>query len=218
MEDTAQAWGGEYKGRKLGAIGDVGAYSFYPTKNLGGYGDGGMLTTNDDEIAKMVRILRDHGSARKYHHVTLGYNSRLDSLQATVLRIKLKRIDAWNNARRKAAARYTKLLSGVRGVVPPSEASYAKHVYHQYTIRVLNGRRDAVREALTADGISSVIYYPEAMHRAPYFAERAKGDGAMWAQPKAEMACREVLSLPISPTLSAADIDRVVGVIRDALK
>lgn len=216
LEDTAQAFGADYKGRKLGAIGDAGAHSFYPTKNLGAYGDGGMLTTNDDEIARQVRVLRDHGSPRKYHHVTVGYNSRLDSIQAAILRIKLRHIDSWNDARRAAAAHYGKCLSGIAGVTPPTEASYARHVFHQYTIRVANGRRDVVREALTADGIASMLYYPEAMHQSPFFAGRAQSAG--WAKPVAEQACLEVLSLPIGPRLANADIERIAAVIKAAAR
>ncbi len=218
LEDVAQAFGSDYKGKKAGAIGDAGAHSFYPTKNLGAYGDGGMITTNDDEIAKQVRVLRDHGSPRKYHHVTVGYNSRLDSIQAAILRVKLKHIDAWNDARRASAHHYTKLLGGVPGVTPPPEAGYSRHVYHQYTIRIANGKRDHVREALTADGIASMIYYPEAMHQAPFFATRAKSEGSAWAQPQSEQACQEVLSLPIGPRLTLAEVERVVAVIRTALK
>ncbi len=218
LEDVAQAFGSDYKGKKAGAIGDAGAHSFYPTKNLGAYGDGGMITTNDDEIAKQVRILRDHGSPRKYHHVTVGYNSRLDSIQAAILRIKLKHIDAWNDARRTSAHHYTKLLSGVPGVTPPPEAGYSRHVYHQYTIRIADGKRDRVREALTADGIASMIYYPEAMHQAPFFAARAKTEAKTWAQPQSERACQEVLSLPIGPRLTATEIERVAAVIKSALK
>lgn len=216
MEDVAQAFGSDYQGRKTGAIGDAGAHSFYPTKNLGAYGDGGMITTNDDEIAKQVRILRDHGSPRKYHHALVGYNSRLDSIQAAILRIKLRHIDAWNDARRVAGRHYTKLLSTVVGVTPPAEAGYSRHVYHQYTIRIADGKRDHVREVLTADGISSMIYYPEAMHQAPYFAERAKAAG--WAKPESERACNEVLSLPIGPRLSLAEVERVVAVIKAAMQ
>ncbi|MGH8453485.1 MAG: DegT/DnrJ/EryC1/StrS family aminotransferase [Nevskiales bacterium] len=217
LEDVAQAFGSDYQGKKAGAIGDAGAHSFYPTKNLGAYGDGGMITTNDDEIAKQVRILRDHGSPRKYHHVTAGYNSRLDSIQAAILRIKLKHIDAWNDARRSAARHYTKLLGAVPGITPPAEAGYSRHVYHQYTIRVANGQRDRVREALTADGIASMIYYPEALHQAPFFAARAKSEAASWAQPRSERACQEVLSLPIGPRLSSTDVERVADVIKAAL-
>ena len=216
LEDAAQAFGSDYRGRKAGAIGDAGAHSFYPTKNLGAYGDGGMITTNDDEIAHQVRVLRDHGSPRKYHHVTVGYNSRLDSIQASILRIKLRYIDEWNDARRAIARHYTKLLREVPGVTPPAESGDLRHVYHQYTIRVADGQRDRVREALTADGIASMIYYPEAMHQAPYFAERAKAVG--WAQPRSEQACQEVLSLPIGPRLTRDDAERVVGVIKLALK
>jgi dTDP-4-amino-4,6-dideoxygalactose transaminase len=218
LEDVAQAFGAEYQGRKAGSLGDAGAHSFYPTKNLGAYGDGGMITTNDDEIARQVRILRDHGSPKKYHHVTVGYNSRLDSLQAAVLRIKLRRIDEWNNARRKAAHYYTSLLSDLKGITPPAEAARRKHVYHQYTIRVANNKRDRVREALTAEGIASMIYYPEAMHQAPYFATRAQKDEEAWAQPKSEKACDEVLSLPIGPRLTSADVERIAGVIKAAAK
>jgi dTDP-4-amino-4,6-dideoxygalactose transaminase len=218
LEDVAQAFGCQYKERRVGGIGDAGAHSFYPTKNLGAYGDGGMLTTNDDEIARNIRVLRDHGSPRKYHHVTVGYNSRLDSLQASILRVKMNHIDAWNDARRTAAAHYAKALAGIPGLTTPVEAPYSRHVYHQYTVRIAGGKRDHVRDALQQEGISSMIYYPEAMHQSPYFDARSRQEGEYWAKPLAEQACREVLSLPIGPRLGGDDIERVAAAIKAALK
>lgn len=139
IEDTAQAFGGGYKGRKLGTIGDVGCFSFFPSKNLGVFGDGGLIAINNDEISEVARMLRVHGAKKKYYNEMIGYNSRLDEIQAAILRLKLPYIDKWNKARRQAAGRYNELLKGVPGIVTPCEAPYAKHVYHQYTIRVLEG-------------------------------------------------------------------------------
>lgn len=214
MEDTAQAWGSEYRGQKAGAIGDVGAFSFYPTKNLGAFGDGGMLTTNDDEIAHVTKMLRDHGTQRKYHHETLGYNSRLDGIQAAVLNVKLPRIDRWNDGRRAAAARYNDLLAGIDGVTLPSEAEYTRHVYHQYTIRIANERRDHVHQFLGKNGIGNTVYYPSPMHKAPFYLRSGRDIPDL---PHAERACNEVLSLPIGPRLTAAEQESVAAALRAAL-
>jgi len=191
LEDVAQAFGGAYKGRKLGSLGDAGAFSFFPTKNLGGLGDGGLIATNDAAIAETARMLRTHGARRKYHNEMLGYNSRLDALQAAVLRVKLKVLDEWNARRREVAARYREALAGVEGLVLPAEQPYAYHVYHQYTVRVLHGRRDEVRQRLAEQGVGTMIYYPVPVHRLPVY---AWPEGAL---PQAERAACEVLSLPM---------------------
>jgi dTDP-4-amino-4,6-dideoxygalactose transaminase len=191
IEDTAQAFGGEYKGRKLGTIGDVGCFSFFPSKNLGAFGDGGLIATNDDEIAEAGRMLRVHGARKKYYNEMIGFNSRLDEIQAAILRVKLPYIDKWNEARRQAAGRYNELLKDVPGIVIPYETLYAKHVYHQYTIRVLYGRRDEVKKQLEEQGISTMIYYPVPVHKLPVYANKN------YRLPEAEKAAGEVLSLPI---------------------
>ncbi len=204
IEDVAQAFGGEYKGRKLGALGDAGAFSFFPTKNLGGFGDGGLIATNDPKVAETARTLRAHGARKKYHNEMLGYNSRLDALQAAMLRVKLRYIDEWNERRRAVAARYKEALKDVEGLVLPVEKPYAKHVYHQFTVRILDGRRDEVQQKLAAVGIGTMVYYPVPVHKLPvYFATMM--DVLM---PYAEKVVNETLSLPISP--KGAELDVVV--------
>ncbi|GIX28904.1 MAG: UDP-2-acetamido-2-deoxy-alpha-D-ribo-hexopyranos-3-ulose 3-aminotransferase [Burkholderiales bacterium] len=202
IEDCAQSFGADYRGRKTGALGDAGCFSFYPSKNLGAYGDGGMVVTDDDALAEQVRVLRDHGSRVRYHHCVLGYNSRLDELQAAILRVKLKRIERLNARRREAAARYTARLKG-SPVAPPAEAGYGRHVYHQYTVR--SPRRDAVREALTQAGIASAIYYPIPLHHQEVY-QAVCGDLRL---PHTEAAAQEVLSLPMHPYLAPQQVDRV---------
>jgi len=201
IEDVAQAFGGRYKGRELGSLGNAAAFSFFPTKNLGGLGDGGLIATNDPEVAEKARMLRAHGARKKYYNEMLGYNSRLDALQAAVLRVKLKVVDEWNVRRREVAALYNKALAGIERLLLPSEQPYAYHVYHQYTVRVLAGHRDAVRQRLSHAGIGTMVYYPLPVHRLP-----------MYAQPEgsfrqAEQAVREVLSLPMSPGLFTRETD-----------
>ncbi|NPA93340.1 MAG: DegT/DnrJ/EryC1/StrS family aminotransferase, partial [Chloroflexi bacterium] len=191
LEDVAQAFGGAYKGRKLGSLGDAAAFSFFPTKNLGGFGDGGLIATNDPAVADTARMLRAHGARKKYHNETLGYNSRLDALQAAMLRVKLRYVDQWNDQRRAAAQRYREMLAEVDGLVLPSEQPYAHHVYHQYTVRVLHNQRDALRERLAQAGIGSMVYYPVPVHRLPVYGQP---EGTF---PRAEQAAREVLSLPM---------------------
>ncbi|MBC7077418.1 MAG: DegT/DnrJ/EryC1/StrS family aminotransferase [Synergistales bacterium] len=191
VEDVAQAFGGEYKGRKLGTLGDAGAFSFFPSKNLGGFGDGGLITTNDDEVAARARILRVHGSRRKYYNEVLGYNSRLDELQAALLRVKLRYVDRWNLERRNLAHAYTTSLAVAEAVQPPVEMPYALHVYHQYTIRVPRDMRDTIREVLERHGVATAVYYPVPLHHlAPY-------RGFCSELVNAERASREVLSLPL---------------------
>ena len=216
IEDCAQSFGSRfapgsrYAGRQTGSAGDVGAFSFYPTKNLGAFGDGGLLVTDDAGVADRARRLRDHGSARRYDNETLGYNSRLDALQAALLRVKLPHLDAGNDRRRAAAGRYNELFADVRGVLAPQVVP--GHVFHQYTIRVLDGRRDAVQTALQEASIGSMVYYPTPCHRLPVYADRGI------SMPVAERLAEEVLSLPIWPAIEPAAQERVRDVIARALR
>ncbi|TCJ18875.1 DegT/DnrJ/EryC1/StrS family aminotransferase [Rubrobacter taiwanensis] len=212
VEDVAQAFGGEYRGRKLGSIGDAGAFSFFPSKNLGAYGDGGLIATDDDDVAEQARMLRTHGAKKKYHNETIGYNSRLDALQAAILRVKLAHIDEWNEGRRAAARRYGEMLADVSGVETPYEASHIRHVYHQYTVRVRDGGRDAVRERLAEAGVGTMVYYPVPVHLLPVYA--ASG----YELPATEAASGEVLSLPIWPQMARTVQEQVVDSLREALK
>ncbi len=207
VEDVAQAFGGEALGRKLGTLGRLGAFSFFPSKNLGCLGDGGLVATDDDEAAATVRMLRAHGSRTKYLNEAIGYNSRLDALQAAVLRVKLPRVAAWNEARRAAARRYHALLAGIPGLALPVERPGVVPVYHQYTVRVAGGRRDALREALAADGIGTMIYYPRALNELPVYPAAGRF-------PEAERAAREVLSLPIWPRIAPEVQERVAAAVR----
>ncbi|GAB4311107.1 MAG: DegT/DnrJ/EryC1/StrS family aminotransferase [Candidatus Bipolaricaulota bacterium] len=210
IEDAAQAIGAEYKGRKAGTIGHLGCFSFFPTKNLGAYGDGGMVVTDDDELAERVRVLRVHGSRPKYYHHLVGYNSRLDALQAAILRAKLPHLDEWTAARRRLAARYDELLAGVSGIVLPHRAAGRTHIFHQYTVRVLHGKRDALREHLKAHGIGTEVYYPLPLHLQRCFAHLGYREGEL---PESERASREALSLPMFPELTDQEQDKVVGAV-----
>ncbi len=206
VEDVAQAFGATLDGRKLGTFGDAGAFSFFPSKNLGCLGDGGLVATDDDQVAGAARMLRAHGSVKKYENEQLGYNSRLDALQAAFLRVKLPRVDAWNAGRRAAAERYRALLAGLPGLALPVERPGAGHVYHQFTVRVLGGRRDALRAALAGAGVDTMVYYPKPAHRLPVY----QGSGEF---PAAEAAAAEVLSLPMWPAIPAGVQERVAGAI-----
>ena len=218
LEDCAQSFGAEYKDKKTGSLGDVGSFSFFPTKNLGAYGDGGLITTNDDKVADLARILRVHGGRNKYNNEILGYNSRLDAMQAAILHVKLGHINEYNNRRRANADRYRDLFAKVDGVIAPPELDWAKHVYHQYTIRVLNGKRDMVNEKLKDAGIASMIYYPIPVHLLPVYKNM---DGVR--QPKPEdmlvtsKAADEVLSIPVYPQLTEDMQKRVVDEIAKIL-
>jgi dTDP-4-amino-4,6-dideoxygalactose transaminase len=195
LEDVAQAFGAEFRGKKLGSLGHVGAFSFFPSKNLGAFGDAGLLVTNDAVLAEKARMLRVHGSKRRYHNECLGYNSRLDELQAAFLRIKLPRIDAMNAGRRVAAKRYQEVFSGWNEMVVPTEKAYATHVYHQFTVRILDGKRNGVNERLAELGVSTMIYYPIACHRFPMYLGSAE-------LKTTDAATDEVLSLPIWPEIT----------------
>ena len=211
IEDAAQAIGAEYKGRKVGTIGDLGCFSFFPTKNLGAYGDGGMVITNDDKLAERVRILRVHGSKPKYYHHIVGTNSRLDAIQAAILRVKLPHLDEWTAARQKIADIYDALLGNVRGLKTPYHALDRTHIFHQYTIRVLDGRRDELRDYLKEQGIGTQVYYPLPLHLQKCFQDLGYKEGDL---PESERASQEVLSLPVFPELTEGEISHVVDKIR----
>lgn len=209
IEDCAQSFGARYQGKATGTLGDVGAFSFFPSKNLGAYGDGGLIVTDDDRIADLARMLRVHGSKRKYHNELLGYNSRLDALQAAILRVKLPHIDAWNAQRREVAARYGELLAALPGVVTPKVVP--GHVFHQYTIRLTSADRDGVQQALAEQGIGTMVYYPVPQDRLPVYA------GQYPVNPVSERLAAQVLSLPIWPSLTAEVQRRVVDALRSAV-
>jgi dTDP-4-amino-4,6-dideoxygalactose transaminase len=214
IEDNAQAIGASYKGRKTGTMGDAGSISFYPTKNLGAYGDGGMVITNSEPLATRLRSLRVHGTTKnKYLSDQQGWNSRLDELQAAILRVKLRHLDQWKAGRQANAARYNALLGGVDGIVTPRVAAGADHVYHQYTIRV--ARRDAVQKTLAENGIASTVYYPFPLHLQPVYVSLGHRTGDF---PVAERAAGDVLSLPVYPELTSDQIERVAEVISAAAR
>jgi dTDP-4-amino-4,6-dideoxygalactose transaminase len=212
IEDCAQSFGAEYHGKKTGAIGDLGCFSFFPSKNLGGYGDGGMVTTDDNDLARHLLSLRNHGSTVRYYHDEIGFNSRLDEIQAAIIRIKFKHINVYNTMRRNNASLYSRYLADP-GIRTPSEQSGTKHVFHQYTIRVKN--RDAVKQKLDAGKItSSMIYYPVPLHLQTAYKDLGLRPGSL---PVAEQAAREVLSLPLYPELTEQQIEKVADAVKKAL-
>jgi dTDP-4-amino-4,6-dideoxygalactose transaminase len=213
IEDAAQAYGGAIGERRVGTFGRLTAYSFFPTKNLGCYGDGGMIVTDDEALAAQCRMLRAHGGKQKYANEILGYNSRLDELQAAILRVKLPHVDAWNDRRRAVAARYFDAFRAMDGITPPEDPADRRHVFHQYTVRIAGGRRDAVRESLAAAGIGSMVYYPTPVHRLPVYAGRTHP-----ALPVTEMLAEEVLSLPIFPHLTEDRQDLVIDAVLEAVR
>jgi dTDP-4-amino-4,6-dideoxygalactose transaminase len=210
IEDNAQAIGASYKGRRTGSLGDIACLSFYPTKNLGAYGDAGMAVTNSTELAARLRTLRNHGQTAKYVSSEPGYNSRLDELQAAILRVKLRHLADWQRARQSHAAEYTRQLSQIPGVMPPIAPDGYDHVYHQYTIRV--EKRDALQHALSERKIGSAIYYPVPLHLQPLYASLGHKVGDF---PHAERAAQEVLSLPMYPELRSEQIARVTETISE---
>ena len=210
VEDCAQSFGANIGGIQTGAMGDVAAFSFFPSKNLGCFGDGGMITTQSDDMAETLRMLRNHGSKVRYYHDIVGYNSRLDELQAVVLRAKLPLIDHYNQERRRVAHRYNAGLCFLN-LQTPCEDGVGLHVFHQYT--VLTDHRAAIQQALTEHKIASAVYYPVPLHQQKVFASIA--DGARF--PVTESVAERCLSLPIYPELSNESIDEVCGVIRQAL-
>jgi dTDP-4-amino-4,6-dideoxygalactose transaminase len=208
IEDAAQVIGATYAGRPLGSWGDVACLSFYPTKNLGACGDAGMILTNRSDLAERLRRLRHHGDGGRYRHLELGYSSRLDELQAALLRVKLGRLEAWTAARRRIAARYREALAGVP-VTLPSEREPARHVYHLYTVR--HPRRDALAQALAELGVGTAVHYPIPVPGQPMFGLPAE---RQW--PEAARAAREVLSLPCYPELTDDEVNQVTRAVRAA--
>lgn len=216
IEDAAQSIGAEYKGRRAGSIGDFGCFSFFPSKNLGGFGDGGMVVTNDEKLAARVRLLRNHGMQPKYYYREVGGNFRLDALQAAVLRVKLRHLDRWSEGRQQNARLYDDLFgrgaAGI-GLVRPAVAEGRRHIYNQYVVRV--PRRDAVTKALTAAGIGYDIYYPLPLHRQECFRGLGYREGDL---PVSEEAARQVLALPIYPELGEERIRIVADALVAALR
>ncbi|MCC9604399.1 DegT/DnrJ/EryC1/StrS family aminotransferase [Blastopirellula sp. JC732] len=208
IEDACQAILSEYDGQPVGSIGDVGCFSFYPTKNLGGMGDGGMLTTNDEELAAKLRLYRGHGMEPRYYHSVVGINSRLDTFQAATLLVKMEKLNEWTEMRRENAARYNELFRAAgmdECIILPSESPEHKHAWNQYTVRVPQGRRDDLRKHLADHKIGSEVYYPVPLHQQVCFANM----GPHASLVETEKAAKEVLSLPIFPELTAAE-QRVV--------
>lgn len=229
IEDCAQAFGATYQGdchgcsqtcadarrgaltgKYVGTLGSVGAFSFFPTKNLGAYGDAGLITTDDDQVAEAARMLRVHGAKERYNNLVLGYNSRLDAMQAAVLRVKLRYIDGWNARRRWVAKTYSDLLADTEGLVLPEIS--AGHVFHQYTVRILGGHRDRIKQALADQGIGAMIYYPIPQDRLPIYL------GQYAANVVSDQLGQEVLSLPMWPELTHDDLEKVAGVLKSQLQ
>ncbi len=203
IEDAAQAHGAKYKGRTVGSIGDFGCFSFYPSKNLGACGEGGIVLTNSPEHARTLRMLRNWGQAEKYRFILRGFNYRMDGIQGAVLRVKLRRLEDWNEARRSKAAAYDRLLTP-SGIEPPKVAPYSSHVYHLYAVRLAN--RDQVRQELAARGVQTAVHYPSPIHFVPAWQDLGYGAGDF---PCSERAAEEVLSLPLYPALTNSQIERV---------
>jgi len=212
IEDCAQSFGAEYRGKKTGTFGEFGCFSFFPSKNLGGYGDGGMVITDDTKLAERLLSLRNHGSHVRYFHDEIGYNSRLDEIQAAIIRIKFKHIDEYNTKRRNNALLYNKYFAG-SDIQTPSEQNGTKHVFHQYTIRIKN--RDAIKKKLDDGKItSSMIYYPVPLHLQTAYKDLGMRPGSM---PKTEQVALEVLSLPMYPELTEEQIKTVAEAVKKAL-
>ena len=210
IEDAAQAHGALYQKKRVGTFGDAACFSFYPGKNLGAYGDGGAVVTNNPELAAQISMLGDHGSLKKYEHETEGVNSRLDSIQAAILNVKLKYLDEWNEKRRKNAFLYNKFLSDIDSVITPFELENTKPVYHLYVIQVEN--RDKIREKLSEKGIATGIHYPHALHLLPAYQYLGLQEGSF---PEAERCTNRFLSLPMYPELTESQIEYVCDVIND---
>jgi UDP-2-acetamido-2-deoxy-ribo-hexuluronate aminotransferase len=211
IEDTAQAMGAEYEGKKVGTIGDIGSISFFPSKNLGAYGDAGMVVTSNDQLADKLRMIILHGSKVRYYHEILGVNSRLDAMQAAILNVKLKYLDEWNDARRKAADIYNKLFECTKAITPKVQ-SYTKHIFHQYTMRVPN--RDGLAEYLKSKNIPHAIYYPVPLHQQKAYAHFAQNDLRL---PVTEQMTNEVISLPMHTELTYEMQEYIASEIKNFL-
>jgi len=211
IEDAAQAHGAQYKGRPAGSVGHMACFSFYPGKNLGAYGEGGAVTTNNSEYARTVRMLRDWGQDRKYHHLLRGYNYRMEGFQGAVLGVKLRHLERWTEARRKLVEQYNRLLSDCE-LELPAEMSWARHVYHVYTIR--SKERDRLQKSLADEGIQTGIHYPVPVHLQPAYADLGYETGSF---PQAETAAKQVLSLPLYPELSSQAVTQVADAIKKVI-
>jgi len=217
IEDAAQATGADYffsdgKSKKAGTIGTAGTTSFFPSKNLGCYGDGGAVYTDDDGLAMKIRSIANHGMKIRYHYDDIGLNSRLDTLQAAILRVKLRYLDDYNKARQTAAAFYDKAFSGCDGIIVPSRKEYSSHIFHQYTIKIKNGRRDELKKYLEENNIPSMIYYPGPLHKQQAYRFLGYGDTSF---PVTGALCSEVLSLPMHTELDQEQMDYITGRILD---
>ncbi len=220
VEDTAQAIGADYTfsdGRimKAGTMGDIGTTSFFPSKNLGCYGDGGALFISDDKLAVRAKMIANHGQSVKYHHDIIGCNSRLDTLQAAILDVKLKYLDEYSSARNFAANHYDNILSDLKGITIPKRAAYSTHVFHQYTLRVADGKRDFLKVELEKRGIPSMIYYPIPLHFQKGYAKESYGKGSF---PVAEMLSEEVLSLPIHTEMTQEELNYITDAVKSITK
>lgn len=219
IEDCAQAAGAQWAGKKVGSIGHLGCFSFFPTKNLGACGDGGAVVTNDENLAASIRMLKEHGSRQRYYHEETGINSRLDALQAAILSIKLSYLEQWNDARRQLAATYQQLLQPLSGVVVPQEIPNSHAVWNQYTIRLTkdssnSNYRDQIRHQLQERGVTSMVYYPIPLHLQPVYKNLGYQPGNF---PVTEQICNQVLSIPMFPELSLEEQQQVVYSLKDCL-
>ncbi len=212
IEDCAQSTGATWEEQKLGSIGHVGCFSFYPTKNLGGCGDGGAITTNEPKIAERIRVIKEHGQRNRYHYEEIGVNSRLDAIQGVILQIKLRYLDIWNQQRRAIASRYHEFLSKIPSIAIPQELDKGKGVWNQYTIRVLNHKRDWLRTQLQERGVNTMIYYPHPLHLQPVYESLGYKPGQL---PISEEACSQVLSLPMFPELSQPQQEQVIYSLKE---
>lgn len=211
IEDAAQACGAEYNGARVGSMGELGCFSFYPTKNLGAYGDGGMVVTSDAELFERLRLLRNLGQADRYHHEIFGFNSRLDEIQAAILRVKLQHLNQWNEDRRKLAKTYASAFEGL-DLVLPTEAHFAKHVYHLYVVRT--ERRNQLQQSLTEQGIQTLIHYPVPLHRQKAF----EGLSRNTQYPVTDELSKQILSLPLHPQLKPEMLVPVIDAVNDFFK
>jgi dTDP-4-amino-4,6-dideoxygalactose transaminase len=209
LEDAAQAHGARYRGTRAGTLADAAAFSFYPSKNLGAYGDAGAVVTNDAGLADRVRMLRHGGQRATYQHEILGTNSRLDEIQAAILRVKLPQLEAWNRRRRSLAARYANSLPATAGLALPSTPEEVEHVFHLYVVRT--AQRDALRDYLAGAGVSTGIHYPRPVHQQPAYAALGVAPGCC---PHAEAAVNEILSLPLFPQLTTREVEQVCNLVR----
>ena len=214
VEDCAQSQGAQWKGQKVGTIGDIGCFSFFPSKNLGGYGDGGMILTNRDDLVDTIKALRNHGSFERYYHLLHGFNSRLDSMQAAILRVKLTHIEEWNKMRRDAAYRYTEGLKNTPYTPPADKNEGIGHVYHQYTIKVPS-KRNELQKFLAEKGVSSMIYYPLSLHKQDVYKDLGYKNGDF---PASESLEDQVLSLPMYPEITKEQTDYVIEALKEFAK